>query len=71
MLTARLSSSERRARTHMDAVPERDVLARVHAVELKLVGSLENPRVPVRRPGEHHDGVAGGEVDAADGRRDT
>ena len=52
-----------------DAVPERDVLAGVRAVGLELVGRLEAARVAVRRAGEHHHGGAGGDVDAADGRR--
>ena len=52
-----------------DAVPERDVLARVGAVELELVGVLEAARVAVRGAVEHHHGRAGRDVDAADGRR--
>ena len=53
------------------AVAERDVLARVRAVDDELVGVLEAARVAVRGAVEHHHRRAGGDVDAADRGRDA
>ena len=71
MLTRAFGPRERRAGTGVDAVAERDVLARVRAVELELVGALEAARVAVGGAVEHHHGRAGRDVDAADRRRDA
>ena len=50
----------------VDAVPERDVLARVRAVDVGTRRALEAARVAVRGAVEHHQRRAGRDVDAAD-----
>ncbi len=49
---------ERRARAHVRAVAEREVLVGVGAVDLELVGRVEDPVVAVRRRGADHDSFA-------------
>ena len=55
----------------MDAVPERDVGARVVAVDTELGRALEPARVAVGGTVEDHDRRAGRDVDAAECRRDA
>src|SRR6185437_16757034 len=47
---AALRPSQRSPGTGVDPATERDVLPRISAVDLKLVGILEPPRVTVCRP---------------------
>ena len=69
IVTTALGPGEGRTGARVDAVPERDVLTGVRAVEPELGGVVELARVAVRGAVEHHHGGAGREVDAADGRR--
>ena len=62
-----LGPRERRAGAGVDAVPEREVLAAVRAVEAELGRALELARVAARGVGHHEHRGAGREVDAADG----
>ena len=63
---ARFGARERRARTGVDAVTERDVLPRVRAVDVELVGVLEAAGIAVGGAVEHHHRRAGRDVDAAE-----
>ena len=66
---AGLGAGERRAGARVDAVSEREVLARVGAVDVELGGVVEVARIAVRGAVEHHHGRARRDVDAADRRR--
>ncbi len=53
------------------AVPEREMLARIRAVDVELGGVVEVAWVAVGGAVEHHHGRAGGDVDATHRRRDA
>src|SRR4051812_20527291 len=64
-----LGPRERRTRTRVHTVPERDVLPGVRAIQPELLGRLEAARVTVRGAVEHHYGRARRDVDTTDRRR--
>ena len=56
-------TGERCAGTGVDAVPERDVLAGVHAAEVERVWIGEHPLVAIAHPRRQHQRSAGGDPD--------
>ena len=66
-----LGAGEWRAGTGVDAVPEGNVLARVPAVDVELVGIGEHPRIAVARARYEHQRAPGRDVHAGELGPDT